>query len=125
MKFLLIVSLVTFLLYGCDNSKKSKDLAFEVVNCDERLQGMSFPKSPQHPKCVTTGMYKFKVRKYEDTVLLSDFHHDGEPYSNDFLSDCKIYDTNNWKCRDYSVVEGQLVASTSNVADTNIYIKIK
>ena len=124
MKFLLIVSLATFLLYGCDNSKKSKDLAFEVVDCDERLQAV-FPKSPQHPNCVTTGTYKFKVRKYEDTVLLSDFHHDGEPYSNDFLSDCKIYNTNNWKCLEYSMVDGQLVASTSNVADKNIYIKIK
>jgi hypothetical protein len=75
--------------------------------------------------CSAPEVFKFKVRKYENKVLLNIFSLDGKAEGNDFLSDCQILDSKNWNCKEMAMVEGQLVQGLRTVLDPGIYLKIE
>jgi hypothetical protein len=85
------------ILVGCgkEHSKQSEYLAYL---CKTKTN-----------ECYEPDIYKFKVRKFENTVLLNTFDKDGIAQENHFFDNCQIMDRNNWKCGGLSMIEGQLV----------------
>ncbi len=77
---------------------------------------LSYLCETKSDKCGAPLVYKFKVRAYESKVLLNVFSVDGKAEGNDFLSDCQIFDSKNWNCKEMVMVEGQLVVKDTNPA---------
>lgn len=93
----LALALLTPILSGC-GKEAPKQLEFLVEFCETKTN-----------ECEEPVLWKIRVRKFENTVLINEFDKNGFPTNNHFLPDCKILDQNNWKCGALSMIEGQLV----------------
>jgi hypothetical protein len=76
-------------------------------------------------KCGTPEVYRFKVRAYENKVLLNIFSLDGKAEGNEFLSNCQIINSQNWNCKEMAMVEGQLVVARTNENSPANYLRIE
>ena len=103
----LLLSASVLMVTSCQQ-KPSTSLEFDVFSCNNS-DGKCSDERPD--------LYKFKVRKYENLVVLSVFDSDGEPIGNTFFKDCQIVDRKNWKCesdgQSWDMLEGRLVTPYS------------
>ena len=97
-KFITFIFFTTLL--GCGNSQKENSLEFKLMFCEIKTN-----------KCDHLSTYKFKVRKYDNTVYFNAYDKDGIPEGNQFLENCKVFDKKNWNCKDMGMVDGELVES--------------
>ena len=95
----LLLCATVLLIAGCQQ-KPSNILEFDAYLCE-----VSNDKCDDDPK-----VFKFKVRKFENQVLLNVFDSEGTALGNLFLEKCQIFNQRNWKCEDYEMVEGAVVS---------------
>ena len=107
----LAISVLILNISGCGNKSDVK-LDFKVYECD-----MASDRCGEDYE-----IWKFKVRKFEKTVLVSIFDAKGTPKSNAFYNECDIYNRLNWYCvasneesmpLDMRMVEGNLITGES------------
>ena len=96
---LLLLCTTVLLTVGCQQ-KPSNTLEFDVYSCK-----VSTDKCDDVPD-----VFKFKVRKFENQVLLNVFDSEGNALGNRFFEKCQIFNQKNWKCEDYEMVEGQVIS---------------
>lgn len=89
-------------LVGCGSSEPSQ-VEYLAYFCDSKTA-----------KCQDPDIYRFKVRKYENKVLLSEYDLKGKPTDNEFLKDCEILNKDNWRCVNLSMVDGELINNNNN-----------
>lgn len=99
---LLAVPLIAITISACGGGKDNKKLEFQAYTCS-----VANDKCEEPPE-----IFKLKVRKFEETVLVNVFDSKGTALGNQFLDDCKIYDRLNWQCRSLSMVDGNLLVNT-------------
>jgi hypothetical protein len=105
-KFLLISFSVA--LIGCGDSQNKNLLEYKVMSCTIKTN-----------KCKHDETIKFKVRKYDNTVYVNIYDADGTASGNSFLSNCEVFDKNNWKCKYTSMVAGEIVESSESILNAS------
>ena len=60
-------------------------------------------------KCGEPEIWRFKVRKHENRVLVNVYDSKGNPEDNEFLKNCEILNKENWRCINLSMIDGELI----------------